>query len=80
MGRQKRVSLSRDVSPVSIVCRGSEEDTSKEEIGLLNDRLKQYLTANETIKHVISRRVAWLPELQWKAPNQSEISRLVVSS
>lgn len=68
------------MSPVSIVCRGSEEDTSTEEVGLLNDRLKQYLTANETIKHVISRRVTWLPELQWKAPNQSEISRLVVSS
>lgn len=47
--------------PQRVICGSSGEDTSTEEVGLLNDRLRQYLTANETIKHAISRRVTRLP-------------------
>lgn len=58
------------------------EDKSVKEVDLPNDRYRQYLTAKETIKHVISSCVARLPGItaegtraqpEWQAALQSAL-------
>lgn len=59
--------------------RSSEEDKSTEGVGLLNDKRRQYLTARETIKHVISRYVTLAARMTMEGAKPVEIRRLVVS-